>query len=50
VARLVARLLRKRSPKLRYHVGRWGQRIVAPLKRWLPQRWFERILTLALPG
>jgi NAD(P)-dependent dehydrogenase (short-subunit alcohol dehydrogenase family) len=50
VARLVDRLLRKRSLKLRYHVGRWGQRIVVPLKRWLPQRWFERVLTRALPG
>jgi short-subunit dehydrogenase len=48
VARLVARVLRARSPKLRYSVGRWAQRIVIPLKRILPQSWFEWILSKAL--
>jgi hypothetical protein len=48
VARLVARILRTRSPKLRYAVGRLAQRIVIPLKRWLPQRWFGWILATAL--
>ncbi len=48
VARLVARILDARSPKLRYRVGRLAQLIVVPLKRFLPQRWFEWILTRAL--
>jgi NAD(P)-dependent dehydrogenase (short-subunit alcohol dehydrogenase family) len=52
VAQLVCAVLRARSPRLRYAVGRFGQRIVIPLKRWLPQRWFEWLLTkaLALPA
>jgi len=41
VARLVERILSHRSPKARYTVGMLGQRIVAPLKRLLPQRTFE---------
>ena len=41
VARLVERILSHRSPKMRYSVGMLGQRIVAPLKRFLPQRIFE---------
>jgi NAD(P)-dependent dehydrogenase (short-subunit alcohol dehydrogenase family) len=51
VAQLVVAILRARSPKLRYGVGRLGQRIVIPLKRFLPQRWFEWLLrkALALP-
>jgi NAD(P)-dependent dehydrogenase (short-subunit alcohol dehydrogenase family) len=51
VAELVRRILRARRPKLRYGVGRLGQRIVIPLKRFLPQSWFEWLLgkALALP-
>jgi NAD(P)-dependent dehydrogenase (short-subunit alcohol dehydrogenase family) len=48
VAKLVHQILRSRSPKLRYHVGRWAQRIVVPLKRFLPQTWFEWILRQAI--
>jgi short-subunit dehydrogenase len=48
VAQLVAAILRARAPRLRYAVGRLGQRIVIPLKRFLPQRWFEWLLTRAL--
>ncbi len=49
VARLVARILRSRRPRLRYRAGRLAQRIVIPLKRFLPQAWFEWILRQALP-
>jgi hypothetical protein len=38
---LVERILSHRSPKARYTVGMPGQRIVAPLKRLLPQRIIE---------
>jgi NAD(P)-dependent dehydrogenase (short-subunit alcohol dehydrogenase family) len=48
VARLVAQILKTRRPKLRYRVGRLAQLIVVPLKRWLPQRWFEWVLAKAL--
>ena len=33
---------------MRYSAGMWDQRIVAPLKRCLPYRWFERILSAAM--
>ena len=48
VARLVARILDRREPKMRYTVGLRGQRVVAPLKRFLPSRLYERILRGAL--
>jgi len=35
-------------PAMRYSAGMWDQRIVAPLKRCLPYRWFERILSAAM--
>lgn len=41
VGRLVERILSHGSPKMRYTVGPLGQRMVAPLKRLLPQRIFE---------
>jgi hypothetical protein len=41
VACLVERILSHRSPKARNTVGMPGQRIVAQLKRLLPQRIFE---------
>ncbi len=41
VARLVERILNHPNPKLHYPVGMFGQRIVVPLKRFLPQRTFE---------
>jgi len=40
--------VRDPSPRTRYSVGMLGQRIVLPLKRFLPQRLFERILATAL--
>jgi len=52
VAYLVEHILRSSSPRLRYSVGRLGQRIVIPLKRYLPQGLFEWVLVraLALPS
>ena len=49
VAKQVAKILASRSPALRYRAGRLGQLIVVPLKKLLPQRWFEWILRQALP-
>jgi NAD(P)-dependent dehydrogenase (short-subunit alcohol dehydrogenase family) len=48
VARLVERILADPRPRLRYTVGMPAQRIVVPLKRLLPQRWFEALLVRAL--
>jgi NAD(P)-dependent dehydrogenase (short-subunit alcohol dehydrogenase family) len=41
IARLVERILRNNSPRVRYSVGMLSQRIVVPCKRFLPQRVFE---------
>jgi NAD(P)-dependent dehydrogenase (short-subunit alcohol dehydrogenase family) len=41
IARLVERILNDPNPKFRYPIGQWGQRIVVPLRRVLPQRAFE---------
>jgi NAD(P)-dependent dehydrogenase (short-subunit alcohol dehydrogenase family) len=48
VAVLVERILRDPRPAMRYSAGMWDQRMVLPLKRWLPYSWFERILGAAL--
>jgi len=48
VALLVERILCDPRPAMRYSVGMWDQRMVLPLKRWLPYSWFERILGAAL--
>jgi NAD(P)-dependent dehydrogenase (short-subunit alcohol dehydrogenase family) len=48
VAALVERILRDPRPAMRYTVGMFDQRMVAPLKRWLPFGWFERILGAAM--
>jgi NAD(P)-dependent dehydrogenase (short-subunit alcohol dehydrogenase family) len=48
VACLVERILRTGAPPLRYTVGMFGQRIVVPLKRLLPQRLFEWTLSKVL--
>jgi NAD(P)-dependent dehydrogenase (short-subunit alcohol dehydrogenase family) len=48
VARLVAKVLAMSSPAPRYTVGLASQRIVAPLKRFLPGRWFEWVVGKAL--
>lgn len=44
VARLVARIIRKKRPRLRYTVGRFDQRLAVFLKKVLPGRVFERIM------
>ena len=44
VARLVAKILASNSPRVRYVVGPFSERIAAGLKRVLPSKWFERIL------
>jgi NAD(P)-dependent dehydrogenase (short-subunit alcohol dehydrogenase family) len=44
VAALVERILDDPRPAMRYTAGMWDQRMVAPLKRWLPFSWFERIV------
>jgi NAD(P)-dependent dehydrogenase (short-subunit alcohol dehydrogenase family) len=41
VARLVGRILSNPHPRTRYSVGLLSQRMVVPLKRFLPQRLFE---------
>ena len=48
IAQLVEQILAADRPRLRYHVGMLSQRIVVPLKRWLPQRLFETALVRAL--
>lgn len=48
VAFLVERILSTGAPRLRYTVGMVGQRIVVPLKRFLPQRLFEWTLCKVL--
>lgn len=44
VARTVERIVRTASPKLRYRVGPWLQRVGPIIKRILPGRTFEKIL------
>ncbi len=44
VARLVARILGMRSPRVRYVVGPMSEKIAAGLKCLLPSKWFEQIL------
>lgn len=46
VARLVERVITKRSPRVRYVVGPVAEKLAAGLKRVLPSRSFERILSL----
>lgn len=48
VAYLVERILKTDVPALRYTVGMFEQRIVVPLKRFLPQRLFEWTLCKVL--
>jgi hypothetical protein len=48
VARLVAKVLSLSSPRPRYTVGLLGQRIVVPLKRFLPGKLFEAVVGAAL--
>jgi len=45
IARLVARILSKRSPRVRYTVGPIAQKLAAALKRVLPSKWFEWALS-----
>jgi NAD(P)-dependent dehydrogenase (short-subunit alcohol dehydrogenase family) len=41
VAQLIERILDHPRPKLHYSVGMWSQRIVVPLRSYLPQRVYE---------
>ncbi|MFC2094832.1 SDR family oxidoreductase [Candidatus Bipolaricaulota bacterium] len=45
IARLVARILSKRSPRVRYTVGPVAQKLAAGLKNVLPSKWFEWVLS-----
>lgn len=45
VARRVERILKARSPRVRYTVGPTAQRLAAELKRVLPSRWFEWVIS-----
>jgi len=48
IARLVAGILAEAAPRARYSIGMPDQRIVAPLKRFVPSRLLERIIRVAL--
>jgi NAD(P)-dependent dehydrogenase (short-subunit alcohol dehydrogenase family) len=48
VARAVAKALRDPNPRLRYAVAMPSQRMVLPLKRLLPYRWFETVVGAAM--
>jgi NAD(P)-dependent dehydrogenase (short-subunit alcohol dehydrogenase family) len=48
IARLVYHILQQRRPKLRYPIGMFGQRMIVPLKRFLPQRVLEWLLCRVL--
>jgi len=45
IARLVARIMSKRSPRVRYTVGPAAQKLAAALKNVLPSKWFEWTLS-----
>ncbi len=46
VARLVERIVAKRSPRVRYVVGPVAEKLAAALKRALPSKWFEVVLSI----
>ena len=48
IGRLVEQIFSDSHPRLRYTIGMASQRAVVPLKRLLPQRWFEAALTRVL--
>jgi len=48
VAQAVEKVLAAPSPRLRYSIGMIGQRIVLPLKRFVPHRMFETIVAGAM--
>lgn len=48
VAALVEGILNDPHPKTRYTVGRFKQRLIPPLRRMLPQRMFEWVLSRAI--
>ena len=45
IARLVGKVIAKRSPRVRYTVGPIAQKLAAGLKRVLPSKWFEWALS-----
>ncbi len=44
VAKLVARIIRRKNPKLRYVTGAFYQKITIFLKKVLPNKWFDAII------
>jgi NAD(P)-dependent dehydrogenase (short-subunit alcohol dehydrogenase family) len=44
IAAALERIIRRRSPRLRYPIGRLTQRLSLLLKSILPSKWFERIV------
>jgi NAD(P)-dependent dehydrogenase (short-subunit alcohol dehydrogenase family) len=48
VAHLVERLLNDRNPSTRYAVGQLSQRLVIPLKQFLPQRIFDQLFRVSM--
>src|SRR5580704_2115781 len=48
VAQLIEAILRNPRPRMRYSVGMMGQRIVVPLRRFLPQALFEWLFRRAV--
>lgn len=50
IARLVEKILNHPQPNLRYPIGMPSQRMVIPLRRWLPQRAFDWLAFRLLGG
>jgi NAD(P)-dependent dehydrogenase (short-subunit alcohol dehydrogenase family) len=48
IAKLIGHILKIKQPKMRYSVGRFDQRIVIPLKKFLPQGVFEWLFRLVM--
>lgn len=44
LAKLVAKIIKKRKPKLRYVTGAFYQKITVGLKKILPNRWFDALI------
>jgi NAD(P)-dependent dehydrogenase (short-subunit alcohol dehydrogenase family) len=45
IARLISNIIHMNSPRLRYTVGTFSQRIAVPLKKILPSRLFESLIS-----
>ena len=44
IAKLIAKIINKKTPKLRYVTGAFYQKITIFLKKALPNRWFDAII------